>query len=109
MAEEWELDHSWKAIRDKQSDQDRLLPGEDPESPWTDDARHWMNAYRELVRFKHGLLRSTRAERDRIDPRARPEVDLDLHALELEAERLADRLAFWSRRVRELEAAEGRS
>ena len=43
------------------ADPDRLLPGEDPASPYLDDAEKWVEVYEELLHFKnlpdyvHGL------------------------------------------------------
>lgn len=85
-------------------DPDRLLEGEDPETPHQEEASHWIETYTELLTFKeravatahHGLadmpLKDARVEA----------VRTDLAVLEAERDRLRRRLDFWKRRHLEL-------
>lgn len=84
------------------SDQDRSLPGEDPGSTYADDAMHWMAVYSELVEAKRSVLADLRTTHQRIQPDARPEIELDIRLAEIEEARLLRRLTFWRTRLAEM-------
>jgi len=91
-------------------DPDRLLEGEDPETPHPDEAQHWIEVYTELLTFKERAVAtaheslSTMPEAD-----ARREAVLtDLIVLEAERDRLRRRLEFWKRRHLDLTTAQPR-
>jgi hypothetical protein len=96
-------------IRDERAgeeaaDPQRLLPGEDPASPYPDDAQKWIEVYDELLRFKNRLLDVAEDTiKDLHDKPARKEViDTDRIVLRAEVERFHRRLSFWQRRLSEL-------
>jgi len=80
-----------------------LQAGEDVETPYLDDAEHWVSVYRELVDFKHEML-------DQIDQhvvdadhvQSEQEMQRDRRATELELERIQLHLAYWQQRREEL-------
>lgn len=81
----------------------RLLPGEDPQTPYRDDAEHWVEVYRELVETKSGILAKLREDRRGLDAAGQAELDHDERVLQLEMERLQARLAAWEQRLRQTE------
>jgi hypothetical protein len=87
------------------ADPDRLLPGEDPASPYLDDAQKWVEVYDELLRFKNRLLGvADETLADLQDKPARSEViETDRIVLRAEVDRFHKRLSFWQRRLAELE------
>ncbi len=90
-----------KAAED-QVDPDRLLEGEDPNSPQPEDARHWVETYRELLGVKERLLGTAMAQP--LEESATREVaSTDLVTLRAEHARFKRRLEFWKRRAAELE------
>lgn len=93
-----------KAAAVAASDQERLLPGEDPGTDRLDDAVHWRDVYQELVNFKEGMVAQTReAVHEAFRKEASREIaSTDLVTLEAEFRRFTHRLSFWSRRVGEL-------
>lgn len=83
----------------------RLLEGEDEHTEYVDDAVHWTEVYAELLDFKQSLLDLAERRVAELDDAAESEVrDTDLKVLAAEADRFRRRLAFWQRRVEELEA-----
>lgn len=83
-------------------DSERLLEGEDPHSPYAEDAAHWVGVYSELVAFKEGLLRQVAEDREELSRGATAELERDENLLNLELERLKLRLGFWLARHEEL-------
>lgn len=83
-------------------DPHRLLPNENPESGLVEDAAHWRTVYRELLRFKEGLL--SVADRGLIELEEELKVTdtTTLALLRAQNARLRHRLAFWEERHREL-------
>jgi hypothetical protein len=82
------------------ADPDRLLPDENPGTNVPEEARHWIEAYTELVGFKAKLLAAARgklSELTEVDAR-REAVDTDMVLLNAEHERLQRRLNFWKQR-----------
>jgi hypothetical protein len=108
--------HYWRMSpadpRDRQAaedqvDPDRLLEGEDPNTPQPEDARHWVETYRELLVVKERLLGTTRESMAQaLDQSATREVaSTDLVTLRAEHARFKRRLEFWKRRAAELEGS----
>jgi hypothetical protein len=89
-------------------DGDRLLDGENPETAFVDDARHWMQVYGELVRFKEDVMSSLHERLGAVEkPEAVAEVaDTDLETLRAERKRLRRRLEFWESRYTDLLGAD---
>lgn len=76
-----------------------LQAGEDIESPYLEDAEHWVTVYRELVEFKHDLLREIEQHVDGSDlPQSRQEMRRDRRATEVELERIQLHLEYWLQR-----------
>lgn len=81
-------------------DPDRLLEGEDPESPHPEEARRWIEVYTELLTFKERALATAHeglAKMPEADAR-REAVRTDFSVLEAERDRLRRRLEFWKKR-----------
>lgn len=76
----------------------RLLPGEDPASPYPEDAGHWSSVYRELVTFKEQVVGQVQAEQEGRSPAAAAELHNDELALRVELERLRLHLQYWEER-----------
>jgi len=91
-------------------DRSRLLRGEDPQTGYPDDARHWIAVYRELLDFKQDMLRTIDEHVPQISDSAREEVlGTDVPVMQAEAARFVDRLSFWEGRLQELEKGRGGS
>jgi hypothetical protein len=83
-------------------DEERLLTGEDPNSPYPEDASHWAGVYAELVGFKDDLLERLSEDRKVLSEAAMTELERDENLLRLELARLKLRLSFWQTRQEEL-------
>ena len=82
---------------------ERLLGGEREDTPYLDDAEHWVRVYAELLDFKRALLALAHERVESMHDTAASEVEeTDLKILRAEAERFARRLDFWGDRVRVL-------
>lgn len=80
-----------------------LQAGEDVESPYLEDAEHWVSVYRELVEFKRDLLREIDQHVEDADHRqAEQEMGRDRQATELELKRIELHLDYWVARRNEL-------
>lgn len=82
-----------------------LQAGEDVESPYLEDADHWVSVYQELVGFKHDLLREIEehvAAADHVQ--AEQEMGRDRRAVVLELERIQLHLDYWAHRRDQLRA-----
>jgi hypothetical protein len=86
----------------QEADGERLLAGEDPSTPYRDDAMHWVGVYSELVGFKNDLLGRLNQDRQLLSEAARTELERDENLLRVELERLKLRLSFWEMRREEL-------
>jgi hypothetical protein len=75
----------------------RLLPGEDPGSPYPADAEEWAGVYRELATFKEGIVRQVQA-RAHLSHVAEAEAYRDEEVLQTELERLRLHLRYWDER-----------
>jgi DNA-binding response OmpR family regulator len=83
---------------------DRLLEGENPETGFPQDARHWIAVYREMITFKEELLSRIRMLLSGLPAEARRDViDSDVSMLEDQLERYRRRLEFWYARQWHLE------
>ncbi|MDQ6742111.1 MAG: hypothetical protein M3Z97_04290 [Candidatus Dormibacteraeota bacterium] len=91
------------------ADPQRLLPGEDPASPYPDDAQKWVEVYDELLRFKNRLLDvAEETLSDMHDEPARREVvETDRIVLRAEVDRFHKRLSYWQHRLAELQGGRG--
>lgn len=84
-------------------DEDRLLEGEDPKTPYLDDATHWVTVYTELLAVKRELVGVSEAHLPDMEEEARREVaSTDLVVLDAEMKRFARRLEFWRERCLQL-------
>lgn len=75
----------------------RLLPGEDPGSPYPAEAEEWAGVYRELVTFKESVIRQVQARAD-LSPVAEDEARRDEEVLQTELDRLHLHLRYWDER-----------
>lgn len=83
---------------------DRLLEGENPTTTFTQDARHWIGVYRQMISFKDELLGRIRAQVDTLPPQGRRDVmENDVSILEIQLSRYQRRIEFWYARQWELE------
>lgn len=87
----------------------RLLPGEDPASPYPGDAQQWASVYGELIRFKEQVVRQFEAkQQEQLSQAAEAELDKDEQGLRAELERLRLHLRYWEERQQNV-APEGGS
>lgn len=88
---------------EKAVDEDRLLEGENSNTPYLDDATHWVTVYTELLGVKRELVGVTEAHLPDMQVEARREVaSTDLVVLDEEMKRFSRRLEFWRNRCVEL-------
>jgi len=88
---------------EKAVDDDRLLEGEDPKTPYLDDATHWVTVYTELLAVKRELVEVSEAHLPDMAEEARREVaSTDLVVLDAEMKRFSRRLEFWRQRCLDL-------
>jgi DNA-binding response OmpR family regulator len=80
------------------TDELELIPGELPDTSDPDDARQWINVYRELVAFAERTLARLKEH----PPADRLGAEADRKAMERHLQRLRSRLEFWERRLWEL-------
>lgn len=91
------------AAGDKAVDDDRLLEGENPTSPYLDDATHWVTVYSELLSVKRDLVGVSESHLPEMADEARRELaSTDLVVLDAEMRRFSRRLEFWRARCVEL-------
>ncbi len=78
---------------------DRLLEGEDPNSQFGRDARHWISVYREMIAFKEDLLARVSGQLEHLPRAARQDVlENDIGMLEEQLQRYRRRLDYWYER-----------
>lgn len=83
---------------------DRLLEGEDPDTLFARDVRHWIAVYREMIGFKEELLDRIHGQIERLPKAARADVvKNDIGMLDAQLERYRRRLDFWYARQWQLE------
>ena len=75
---------------------DNLLEGEDPDTQYAQDARHWVAIYRELIAFKSNVLARAQARMRKVPASSRAEASTQDNAiLEAQLVRYRRRLEFW--------------
>ncbi len=98
MADQSAHDAAQRAI-----DPDRLLEGENPETPYLEDATHWVTVYADLLSVKRDLLGVSELRLPDLPKEARQEVaTTDLVLLDTEMKRFSRRLTYWRQRCVEL-------
>jgi len=86
---------------------DRLLEGEDPETAFASDVRHWIAVYREMIGFNEELLGRLGDQVKRLPRSARDgAVDSDVSLIAGQLDRYRLRLGFWYERQWQLEGLE---
>jgi DNA-binding response OmpR family regulator len=84
--------------------EDRLLEGEDPQTVFAHDARHWIAVYREMIDFKDQLLARVEDQLRRLPKAARSDVtDNDIGLIQDQLDRYKRRIEFWYSKQWELE------
>jgi DNA-binding response OmpR family regulator len=84
--------------------EDRLLEGENPNTLFPQDARHWIAVYREMIAFKDQLLARINDQILRLPRAARSDVaDNDIGLIENQLERYRRRIEYWYARQWDLE------
>jgi DNA-binding response OmpR family regulator len=78
------------------------LEGEDIDSPYWEDARHWMSIYGDLIDFKLGILRRLRTDLAKLDPVAQRAAAPDVTMIESQMVGYQERLELWARRLKDL-------
>lgn len=88
----------------KAGDPDRLLPNEDPDTTFAEDAEHWIAVYGELLQYKNSLLTVTEATLAQMNeqPASREVAETDRKVITAERARYVRRITFWKRRLAEL-------
>lgn len=84
------------------ADPSALLPGEDPDSVYLEDAVHWVRVYAELLELKLALLGRADQVLDGVSDDAMREAGIDDRLLRAEAGRYAGRHQYWTERVNAL-------
>lgn len=87
------------------ADPEALLPGEDPELTYLQDAVHWVRVYGELLELKLALLDRADQVLESVSDDAMREADIDDRLLRAEAARYTARQQYWKQRVTELAAS----
>src|SRR5712692_9056340 len=86
---------------------DRLLEGEDPDTAFASDVRHWIAVYREMIGFNEELLGRLEDQLKRLPKAARDgSVDNDVSLIAGHLDRYRQRLGFWYERQWRLEGLE---
>jgi hypothetical protein len=99
-------DQGAQEAADKAADEDRLLEGEDPSTPYLEDATHWVTVYDELLAVKRDLVGVSEDRLPDMTPEARREIaTTDLAVLDAEMKRFTRRRAYWKERCVELGGA----
>lgn len=80
-----------------------LQAGEDPATPYLEDAEHWIGVYEELAAFKRQLIdQIDRQSADANHRESEQEIDRERRAAGLELDRILLHLEFWRHRSGEL-------
>jgi len=86
---------------------DRLLEGENPDTAFASDVRHWIAVYREMIGFNEDLLGRLEEQVQRLPREAREgTVDDDVSVIAGQLDRYRRRLGFWYERQWQLEGLE---
>src|SRR6202035_869946 len=96
-------DEGAQEAANKAADEDRLLEGEEPDTPYLEDATHWVTVYSELLAVKRELVSVSEDRLPDVSTEARRELaTTDLVVLDAEMKRFSRRLAYWRERCVEL-------
>ena len=79
----------------------QLMPGEDPESVYVDDARHWYAVYTELVDLARSVVKPPPSWR--LGSLAHHAHDGEIMFINERLAVLEDRLEFWRQRLTQIE------
>ena len=80
----------------RRTEGDRMLEGENPDTTFAPDARHWIGVYRQMIDFKHELLGRLRKQVLTLPAAARADVtENDIGLIETQLERYERRLSYW--------------
>ncbi|HEX3630728.1 MAG TPA: hypothetical protein VHW91_09680 [Candidatus Dormibacteraeota bacterium] len=94
-----------RAMAERSTDPDPLLPGENRSSRFADDAEHWIAVYSEFIRFKEDLLASVEAERVELSDELAAALSVTvLSQLNTQYQGLQRRLDFWRSRLAEIKS-----
>jgi hypothetical protein len=91
-----------------ESNPERLLAGEDPETILPRDAIHWIAIYREMINFKIQVLNRVGEGLRGVSDEAKTELSEDVDLIEAQLGRYERRLKFWLKRVDTLTPNNGR-
>jgi DNA-binding response OmpR family regulator len=80
------------------TERDFLLEDEDPSTSFTEDARHWVTIYAQLVEFKRRLLDRVQSAMQGQGLERRAEMEREFELMKGELTRVESRLAFWQQR-----------
>jgi hypothetical protein len=81
----------------------RPLEGEDLKTTHSEDARHWMSIYADLLEFKRGLLDRVRHDIANLRPEAQKAANVDLRIIDDQMQGYQRRLDLWYRRIWDLQ------
>ena len=84
------------------SDRNRLLPGERPQSLYSEDAEHWVRVYTDLLTFNLEMMDVIGRRLDGTPTSQDGPERSDLDLLRAHVRRLRWRLSFWERRQTQL-------
>jgi hypothetical protein len=73
------------------------MPGEDPSSQDPLEARHWIDVYGRMIRFKRRLLEEAQVAMSNLRPETRTAAEPDIALLDDQLQRYLARLDFWHR------------
>src|ERR1700730_2497725 len=78
------------------------LEGEDIETAHSEDARHWISIYADLIEFKRGDNDRTWRDLAKLQPVAQRASEADVKIIESQMQGYNERLELWYKRIREL-------
>lgn len=83
-----------------ESEVDRLLPGERPDSHDAQDAERWIQIYSQMIAVKYELMAKLDGHLPALEELARNELEeTDMSMMRQQVARFERRLAFWKRRL----------
>jgi len=83
--------------------QSRPLEGEDLTTTRSEDARHWMSIYADLLEFKRGILGRMERDLTKLQPLAQKAAAVDFQIIETQMLGYQERLDLWFARIWELQ------
>jgi hypothetical protein len=84
------------------ADRNRLLPGELPQTPYSEDAEHWVRVYNDLLGFNIEMMGVIEKRLLAMPATHGGPEGADLALLRAHVRRLRWRLSYWQRRRRSL-------